>query len=300
MTSGIEDPPEPHRRRYAGPGDPRSHARRAGVCRGTNLDPPGRVRPLLIALLLASVVPGCADGGGPMLRGGDAGPYYDAGSLMCGAQGLACCGAGFCNGGLACIDGVCAASSCGGELMDCCAMGAPCGPGLSCFGGTCMPDATVDGGAGSSCGMRGSACCATSPSCGVGLTCVSNVCRDTGPCGAAGEGCCAGDVCDPGNLCVDGTCRMEVPIPMCRPLGGSCATTTDCCEGTCQSGLCSSSTPPPPPPPPPPGDPCGDAFSCYDCTLMADCGFCDGTCIFVSDPSSVPCVSFQWSILDCF
>ncbi|MCA9610021.1 MAG: hypothetical protein KC619_30705 [Myxococcales bacterium] len=252
------------------------------------------MRPLLLALLLASVA-GCANGSGPMTRGGDAGPRYDGGSLVCGAQGLACCGAGFCNDGLACIAGVCTGSSCGIEGMACCEVGDPCGPGLACFGGSCLPE-LFDAGTGSGCGMRGGGCCATTPSCGVGLTCVADVCRDSTSCGAVGEGCCSGDVCDVGNLCVDGTCRMEVPVPSCRPLGGTCSTNADCCEGTCASGICSNTTTPPPPP----GDPCGDAFSCYDCTLMADCGFCDGACIYVSDPSSVPCVSFQWSILDCF
>ncbi len=257
------------------------------------------VRPLLASLLCLAAVPGCADGGGPMLRGGDGGPLYDGGALMCGAQDLPCCGAGFCNGGLACIAGTCTASSCGGELMACCAMGAACGPGLSCFGGSCVPEATTDGGMGSGCGMRGAACCGTS--CGVGLACVSGLCEDVGPCGAVGEGCCAGDVCDVGNLCVDDVCRAEVPIPMCRPLGGACATSTDCCMGSCQSGTCSNATPPPPPPPPPPpDDECGGAFSCYDCTLMENCGFCDGVCIFVTDPASAPCVSFQWTILECF
>ena len=79
--------------RDAGPIDPIARVGPANVDGGTNLDRCAPVRTLLLALLLASVA-GCANGSGPMTRGGDAGPRYDAGSLVCGAQGLACCGAG--------------------------------------------------------------------------------------------------------------------------------------------------------------------------------------------------------------
>jgi len=253
------------------------------------------VRRLLAALLLFAV-PGCADGSAPMTRTWDGGMYVD-GDVLCGLASEPCCGAGFCEEGLACVAGTCLSSTCGGDGMACCDMGMPCGPGLSCNAGLCgsEPD----------CGNLGGACCATSPACGGGLACIAGLCREAGggDCGAVTEACCAGDVCDAGNVCVDGTCREEVPIPMCGPLGSSCSTNADCCDGSCSSGTCSDTPPPPPPPtdPPPPSGSCGGGFSCYDCTLQDGCGWCDGRCVTVDfDPSRPPCADFSHTIIDCF
>jgi len=265
----------------------------AGV--GTKRDFHAPVRRLLAALLLFAV-PGCADGSAPMTRTWDGGMYVD-GDVLCGLASEPCCGAGFCEEGLACVAGTCLSSTCGGEGMACCDMGSPCGPGLSCNGGLCAPGGAVD------CGNLGGGCCETAPACGGGLSCIAGLCREAGggDCGAVTEACCAGDVCDSGNVCVDGTCREEVPIPMCVPLGSTCSTTSDCCDGTCSGGTCSDEPPPPPPSDPPPSSGSCSAFSCYDCTLQENCGWCDGRCVTVDfDPDRPPCADFSWTIIECF
>jgi len=253
-----------------------------------NLDARPAVR-VVLGLALAVTLVGCADGQGPMVRRGGGG--------ACGDVGDACCGAGFCNEGLACVSSLCMASSCGGEFLGCCAMGRPCGPGLMCVDDLCLGELPLDGGV-PACGMRGEACCGSTPSCGVGLACIAGSCRDEGPCGATGQSCCAGETCESGNLCVDGACRSEVPIPMCAPRGGACAVSSDCCERSCSMGVCGTSTTPPPSPPS--TDSCGSAFTCYDCTVRANCGFCDGACVFISDPDRAPCSTLEWTILECF
>lgn len=207
-----------------------------------------------VPLFAFALALGC-DGSMTSPRAGDGG--------LCGAEGNSCCGVDSCDDGLACLAGTCTSSTCGGAYQACCTAGMDCGPGLTCDRGFCSPEsARPDGG------------------------------PPISDCGAEGLICCSGDTCDTGNLCVAGTCRREVPIPMCTPTGGACTASADCCSMSCSGGTCSSGGPPPPPPPS-----CGSAFSCYDCTLDSECGWCDGTCTAITNRAG--CTDFRTEILDC-
>lgn len=263
---------------------------------------PARVRamaePALVALglvvmALVALATGCAQGG-PTLTGrsGDAGTFSADDGGACGAPGEACC-EGACLGGSECVLGVCEAASCGNAGQPCCSDGPLCAEGLTCLVSGCEASTEPAVPEAPACGMLDEACCAGASPCDAGLTCAAGLCADDAPsCGDDGAACCPGNACDVGLRCESGACAPE---PTCEPLGGGCASTTDCCDGVCDAGACRTAPPP---------DPCASAFDCLDCTDRPYCGWCDGRCV-VSDyygplDGSYCDYHYAWYAFECF
>lgn len=98
---------------------------------------------------------------------------------------------------------------------------------------------------GPACGHSGVLCATHSDCCS--FACINDACE----CAPAGQHCLADIACCAGNKCVD-----EVCLPGCRFDGSTCETATDCCDGDCVGGLCSSAS-------------CGGSFEA--CTDSNDC-----------------------------
>jgi len=106
----------------------------------------------------------------------------------------------------------------------------PCTVPDECCSGICVPNPnspTGFGCQGACLPVGGQACSAMT--CGAGLSCVNNVCVDDPPCTADAD-CCTGGQCQ------NGTCVTTGQT--CSPIGGTCKSTADCCEGTCTGGFC--------------------------------------------------------------
>ena len=265
-------------------------------------------RVLLVVSLFAYAA--CANGADPDSMSTTRGltpSSGDAATPACNRAGAACCGA-FCYGSLVCVDSVC--ESCGADTQMCCTGATPCVAGLVCAGGSCAEPAPVT--PAPMCGALDAPCCASGVACAAGLMCTAGTCETAaapapapGPaCGDDAEPCCAsGMPCTPGNLCVSGTCRFDGPPPAggppppasCLELDMVCTTSSACCSGDCYMGYCDGPTPPPSGPPAG-GDACAATTDCFDCTLLDDCGFCDGRCV-TSTTGAPPAGCAVWSYL---
>jgi hypothetical protein len=184
-----------------------------------------------------------------------------AGERCCGAPGASCAGDGLvCNGGGTC-------QVCGGPGQACCA-GDRCDGGGCCVGGACVADGTRCGGGGPSqagtcragrcdgCGAAGRLCCRIEapasfsrlPFCTDGGTaCVTaNGFPMCDRCGAPGQPCCPGNLCQPGGCCDRDSAASN---PVCRAAGGACTSGVSCAGGAC--GACGGA-----------GEPCCQGIFC--------------------------------------
>ncbi len=151
---------------------------------------------------------------------------------------------------------------------------------------SCQLDATCPG----PCGDAGQACCAGS--CNGSLVCTNNICGTPPPCGNFAQICCAGGSCNGNLVCTSGICGS----PPCGDAGQAC-----CLGNSCNTGLvCNGTTCTSPPPPPAcrgPGLGCGGSFGC--CSGLSCCTSCPashsagagetGTCAPTADCASLCC-----------
>lgn len=148
----------------------------------------------------------------------------DTGAPVCGLRNRPCCMDGSCEGGTACVMGMC--TLCGSRTQPCCA-GSMCSAG-SCVMGTCVDPMML-------CGQATQPCC-DGVRCIAPATCESGVCRAGAICGALAQSCCMGTTCNAGLRCTMGICRM-----ICGGNGEPCCGAGACNAGyTCMSGLCSN------------------------------------------------------------
>ena len=96
--------------------------------------------------------------------------------------------------------------SCGASGQACCMTSTPCNGTLTCNGGTC------GGGRGPTCTPGNQGCSCINGGCNGTLTCSNNTCIIPPPaCGAGGQICCAGNLCnDIGLSCLGGICQTPV------------------------------------------------------------------------------------------
>ncbi|HSQ62489.1 MAG TPA: hypothetical protein VLM85_04720 [Polyangiaceae bacterium] len=129
---------------------------------------------------------------------------------------------------------------------------------------------------------------------------------------------CGGKIDDGTDSGVDSGTDSPSPPPACKPLGGSCNVTSDCCDSTCVGGVCTAAPPctpdyvtcstsskccsqicdatgycapssPPPPPCEPDGAPCGSSSQC--CSQLCGGGYCGGVQPPQCQPDGYACVS---------
>ena len=108
--------------------------------------------------------------------------------------------------------------------------------------------------------------------------------------------------CAPGSVCIGGTCGVDGAAPPgpdtgCVEFDMPCTVDAECCSGACFDGYCDGD---PGAATPPPDDACGAATDCLACTMLAACGFCDGSCV-TSDTGAPPagCIAWSWLPYEC-
>jgi len=154
-------------------------------------------------------------------------------ACTCDADCLPRCGDGCCTGG----ETACSCDAdCGGRCGDgCCTDGeTACSCDADC-GGRCGDGCCTDGETACSCDADclprcGDGCCTGGETCDSCRADCAAMC-----CGGDGEACCAG-ACDPGNICVVGTCRREPAASMMYRFRNRCDNAHWQSNGRCYPG----------------------------------------------------------------
>ncbi len=174
-----------------------------------------------------------------------------------------------CDGGGTCIPGantscglfVCGTTSC----RTTCGSDADCVGAAHCDGGVCMGDGANGAACDEASDCQSGFCNSVSAYC-CGQNCAAGVdCTGPGftcgvpPCGAVGQACCAGEVCNGGAHCDSGSCVANLAN------GQPCYENSDCQSGICNatSGICC-------------GQSCGAGVACVGAGSTCDDPTCGG------------------------
>jgi hypothetical protein len=218
---------------------------------GSGSDGSGSGGPTICTIGGQCVAPGTCAGGA---LGGAGLCCEDAGALLCGAQGAACCPSNRCVANAACQGGTCVA--CGGTGQPCCpqafaesgcANGQCCDPGtVTCVAvnATCSDGTSKCGTAGGrslcGCGLEPQQPCCANATCLAGMKCVAGSCAE---CGLSGAPCCDGNACGQGSCnTTTGMCDTDAGCGGCGGPGQACCAGSTCSLGHCcdPSGACVS------------------------------------------------------------